>query len=188
MKTHKENIDDIIHELSVYSSQSALKTLYVTYFNQLIKFVILYVDSTVVAEEIVSDVFLAVWNNRKTLTNISNFNSYVYKIAKYKSIDYLRSRRTEQIELGEIPIDAFTRTVTTPENDLISKENIIQLNEAIDKLPVKYKLAFKLVREDKMKYKEVASILNVSIKTIEAYITHSVKTLREVLKQNMQSE
>lgn len=188
METHKDNIEDIISQLSVHSSQSALKTLYVIYFNQLIRFVILYVGSTVVAEEIVSDVFLAVWNNRKTLTSISNFNSYVYKIAKYKSIDYLRSRQMEQIELGEIPIDAFIRTMTTPENDLISKENIDQLNKAIDKLPAKCKLAFKLVREDKMKYKEVASILNVSIKTIEAYITLSIKTLRETLKQNMLSE
>lgn len=186
MKMHKENIEDIIFQLSVYDSQSALKTLYMIYFNQLIKFVILYVDSTVVAEEIVSDVFLAVWNNRKTLTDVSNFNAYVYKIAKYKSIDYLRSRqKSDHIDLGEIPADVFAGTMTTPENDLISKENIIQLNEAIDRLPVKCKLAFKLIREDKMKYKEAASILNVSIKTIEAYVTASIKVLREALKHNM---
>ncbi len=188
MGTRKENMDDIIFQLSAHSSQSALKSLYVAYFNQLIKFVVLYVDSTVVAEEIVSDVFFAVWNNRKALRDIDNFNCYVYKIAKYKSIDYLRSRQMRQFELGEIPIDAFVCTMTTPENDLISKENINLLNEAIDKLPVKCKLAFKLIREDKMKYKEVASILNVSTKTIEAYITSSVKILRESLKKNMESE
>lgn len=188
METHKENINDIIYQLSVYSSQSALKALYIIYFNRLIKFVILYVDSGVIAEEIVSDIFLAIWNNRKNLRNITNFNSYIYKIAKYKSIDYLRSRQAEQINIEEIPTNIFAHTINTPESDLITKENICQLNEAINRLPIKCKLAFKLIREDKMKYKEVASILNVSIKTIESYITLSIKTLREVLKKNLQSE
>lgn len=87
----------------------------------------------------------------------------------------------EQIELNEIPLDLFTQTDTTPEDDLISKERINQLNKAIDALPAKCKMAFKLVREDKLKYKEVAEILDISIKTLEAHLANAVKKLRDSL-------
>ena len=87
----------------------------------------------------------------------------------------------EQIELNELSIDLFIHTETTPEDDLISKERINRLNKAIDSLPNKCKIAFKLVREDKLKYKEVAAILDISVKTVEAHLASAIKKLRESL-------
>lgn len=188
MKIQSENLPEIIRQLSANDSQSALKSLYIIYFDPLIRFVTLYVGSIVVAEEIVSDTFLAVWNNRHFLINISNFTSYIYKIAKYKSVDYLRTRYVEPINLGDISMDLFSCTETTPEKELISKESIQRLNRVIDQLPTNHKLAFKLIREDKMKYKEVASILDVSVKTIEAYMTSTIKTLMDAMRKEIQSE
>ena len=87
----------------------------------------------------------------------------------------------EQVSLDEISIDLFTSTETTPEEELISQEGIHRLNLAIDSLPAKCKMAFKLVREDKLKYKEVAAILDISVKTLEAHLTNAVRKLRETL-------
>ncbi|MFV0581375.1 MAG: RNA polymerase sigma-70 factor [Parabacteroides gordonii] len=167
--------------MALTDSQTALKSLYLAYFQRLMRFTKLYVSSSVEAEEIVSDTFLAVWNNRKSLLKVSNFDSYIYSIARHKAISYYRSIHMEQIELNEIPLDLFTQTDTTPEDDLISKERINQLNKAIDALPAKCKMAFKLVREDKLKYKEVAEILDISIKTLEAHLANAVKKLRDSL-------
>lgn len=167
--------------MALTDSQTALKSLYLAYFQRLMRFTKLYVSSSVEAEEIVSDTFLAVWNNRKSLLKVSNFDSYIYSIARHKAISYYRSIHIEQIELNEIPLDLFTQTDTTPEDDLISKERINQLNKAIDALPAKCKMAFKLVREDKLKYKEVAEILDISIKTLEAHLANAVKKLRDSL-------
>ena len=83
--------------------------------------------------------------------------------------------------LDEISIDLFTSTETTPEEELISQEGIHRLNLAIDSLPAKCKMAFKLVREDKLKYKEVAAILDISVKTLEAHLANAVRKLRETL-------
>ena len=60
---------------------------------------------------------------------------------------------------------------------------IQRLNRAIEALPPKCKMAFKLVREDKLKYKEVASILEISIKTVENHLVNAVKKLRETLSE-----
>lgn len=181
MSNHREDIAQWICEMALTDSQTALKSLYLAYFQRLMRFTNLYVNSTVEAEEIVSDTFLAIWNNRKSLLKVTNFDSYIYSIARHKAISYYRSIHIEQIELNETSIDLFIHTETTPEDDLISKERIDQLNNAIDALPAKCKIAFKLVREDKLKYKEVAAILDISIKTLEAHLANAVKKLRDSL-------
>lgn len=170
-----------ICEMAMNDSQAAFKSLYLAYFQRLIRFTKLYVSSAVEAEEIVSDTFLAVWNNRKSLLKVTNFDSYIYSIARHKAISYYRTIHMEQVELNEITIDLFMHTETTPEDELISKERIGQLNAAIDALPNKCKVAFKLVREDKLKYKEVAAILDISVKTLEAHLSNAIKKLREAL-------
>lgn len=182
LNCHKEDIAQWVCELAQNDSQTAFKSLYKAYFQRLMRFTNIYVSSTVEAEEIVSDTFLAVWNNRKSLLKIANFDSYIYTIARHKAISYYRSIHMEQIELNDISIDLFTHTATTPEDDLISKERIAQLNNAIDALPAKCKTAFKLVREDKLKYKEVAAILDISVKTLEAHLATAIKKLREALR------
>ena len=55
------------------------------------------------------------------------------------------------------------------------------MNEAINNLPEKCKLTFKLVREEKMKYREVAEVLGISQKTVEAHLSKAVKILRQIL-------
>ena len=158
-------------EIALSDSQTAFKSLYLAYFQRLMRFTSLYVPSSVEAEEIVSDTFLSLWNNRKSLPEISNFDSYIYGI--------------EKVQIDENTIDLFAHTDTTPEEELISKECIDHLNEAINTLPDKCKMAFKLIREDKMKYKDAANILEISVKTLEAHIATAVRKLRESLAKEI---
>lgn len=168
-------------EMAFSDSQVALKSLYMAYFGPLMRFTGIYISSPAEAEEIVSDTFLAIWNNRKQLPGVANFDSYIYKIAQHKAISFYRKQHMEQVSLEEIPIALFASTETTPEEELISREEIKRLNRAIDSLPAKCKVAFKLVREDKLKYKEVAAILDISVKTLEAHLANAVRKLREAL-------
>lgn len=179
-----ENRDDIMQwvcKMALADSQVALKSLYMTYFGPLMRFTGMYVSSPAEAEEIVSDTFLAIWNNRKQLPDVVNFDSYIYMVARHKAISFYRKQHMEQVSLDEISIDLFTSTETTPEEELISQEEIRRLNQAIDSLPAKCKMAFKLVREDQLKYKEAATILNISVKTLEAHLANAVRKLREAL-------
>lgn len=170
--------------MAISDSQPAFKSLYMAYFPKLMRFVSLYVSSSVETEEIVSDTLLAVWNNRRALPDITNFDSYIYTIAHNKVISYYRIKQTKKVDLEENDIDFFIHTDTTPEEELINKESIARLNAAINSLPNKCKMAFKLVREDKLKYREVATILDISIKTLEAHLATAVRKLREALSND----
>lgn len=151
------------------------------YYLRLTRFIGLYVSSSVDIEEIISDTFLALWDNRKRLMEVTNFNSYIYGIARHKAISFSRKKQIESIDIDEYPMDLFARTETTPEDNMISKEAIQNINSAINSLPEKTKITFKLIREDNLKYKEVADILGISIKTVEAHMSIAVRKLREAL-------
>ena len=84
--------------------------------------------------------------------------------------------------MESIPIDLLAQSHVTPEDILISKEKVEKINRAINSLPNKCKLAFKLVKENQLKYKEVSEILNISIKTLEAHLTTAMKKIRENIK------
>lgn len=184
MRQLPDEILQWIHEIAYSGSEDAFKSLYVAYFRRLMRFVVPYVSTPQEAEEIVSDAFLALWENRKSLFGVSNVEAWLYTITRNKTISYLRSLHAKEIALEE-SADAFLYTETTPEDELISKEGVERLNAAINSLPAKCKIAFQLVREDKMKYKDVARILNISIKTVETHISTAVKKLRECLSADI---
>jgi RNA polymerase sigma-70 factor (ECF subfamily) len=155
------------------------------YYKRLMRFTGLYVPSPAEAEEVVSDVFLSIWNSRKQLPGIPNFDSYIYSIARNRAISHYRLQHMETVELKEREVDLFFRTDTTPEDELIAKEDIDRLNAAINSLPDKCRTVFKLVREDKLKYREVATILDISVKTVEAHLAIAVRKLIEALSPDI---
>lgn len=184
MERISNEIPQWICEIALSDSQTAFKSLFMAYHQRLTRFTSLYVSSSLEAEEIVSDTFMTLWSNRRSLPEVSNFDSYIYTIARHKAISLYRTQHMEKVELDEKNIDLFIHTETTPEEELISKECINHLNEAINTLPDKCKMAFKLIREDKLKYKEAATILDISVKTLEAHITTAIRKLREELKSS----
>ena len=95
-------------------------------------------------------------------------------------MNYLRKRNLPTVNLDEMPLDLFARTSTTPEDDCISAETVREINRAIESLPPKCKLAFKLVREDRMSHREAAETLYISVKTLEV---HAVQKIREALRK-----
>jgi len=183
LENNSKKITQWLCELALANSQAALKSLYVAYNQKLIRFIGLYVSSFVDIEEVLSDTFLALWNNRESLLDVTNFNSYIYGIARHKAISFCRKKQIENVDVEDFFIDLFYHTETTPEDNLISKEEIANINAAINALPEKTKITFKLIREDNLKYKEVAEILGISIKTVEAHMATAVRQLRETLEK-----
>ena len=120
-----ENRDDIIQwacEMALSDSQTALKSLYMTYFGPLMRFTGMYVSSPAEAEEIVSDTFLAIWNNRKQLPGISNFDSYIYTVARHKAISYYRKQHMERYRWTKSPSTFSHRPKRLPKKSLSAKK------------------------------------------------------------------
>jgi RNA polymerase sigma-70 factor (ECF subfamily) len=182
LKEIQTNIKQLLEAVSCEDSEQAFKSLFQAYSGRIMRYIHLFVKPREAAEELVEDVFFAIWEQRKTLHEINDFNAYIYTIARFKAFNYLRISKPDFIDLEAIPIDLFASTITTPEDDFISKELVEAANKAIEQLPPKTKIAFKLVREDGLKYKEAAECLGISVKTLEAHLTAAMKAISQILR------
>ena len=134
------------------------------------------------AEEVVSDVFFEVWKNRKELAKIANMSAWLKTIAYRKAISYLR-KETGKNEMSFDGIEEFVfAPVQSPDEEMISKEEMQKINNAIQQLPPKCKHVFFLAKMDGLPYKDIAEILNISVKTINNHIAFALEEIAKCLK------
>ena len=91
----KTAIAELQQRIALFEDMDAYKELYRLYFDGLQRFAYSFVKSSEVAEEIVSDVFIKIWQIRNRLTEIDNLQVYLYTIARNFSINYIQ--RTQKI-------------------------------------------------------------------------------------------
>ena len=170
-------INQLIHRISLYDDPVAYKELFILYHARLIHFSCLITGTRESAEEVVSDVFMKFWNNRHSLTRIENFHLYAYIATKNRSINYLqRQNREKTFSLDDMVVE-FRSLYYDPEQLMITAEMFSRIRQAISLLPPRCQLIFKLIREDGLKHREVAELLNLSLKTVENQMTIALRKI-----------
>ena len=158
------------------NDNKSFEQFFFIYNNRLIKFCELYVNKKEIAEEIVADVFVNFWHQRIRMLEVENLETYIFISVKNRSLNHLR--KNSAVQLVEIE-DSHSEIVaySNPEAEIERKELFFKLDQAIDTLPQQCKIIFQLVKEDGMKYKEVAEILNISHKTVQTQVLRAMKKL-----------
>ena len=155
------------HRVALLDDQQAYKELFTSLYSYLYHFARTLVRAKEPAEEIVSDVFIKVWEKRRELKKIDNLKVYLYITTRNMAFNYLdKQKRTPTDHLEDIPAE-FTSVYFDPEQLMITADMLTLIQKAIDQLPPKCRMIFKLAKEDGLKYREVAEIMNVSVKTVE---------------------
>jgi len=171
---------DVLFEQIAVGNADAFRQLYDRYYLQVYRFASYFVDSSQLVEEITSDVFCVIWQYRKKLSGIKYFERYLYTIAKNKAFHYLRStNKMTQTDLETIQYKLLHKV--DPEYVAIDKELSVTLKEAIDELPERCRLIFLMAREEDLKYREIAEILSISEKTVNAQMVLAIKKLSKRL-------
>lgn len=157
--------------------ETALKDLYDAYAGKLFHFAYAIVHSKEMAEEIIEDVFIKVWQKRSHIVAIENLTFYLFITTKNIACNYLRKyKRRKNICLDELSLPYYYINVS-PEDVFITSETLQGINKAINELPPQCRIIFKLIKEDGLKYKDVAALLNLNIKTIENQMGIALKKL-----------
>jgi RNA polymerase sigma-70 factor (family 1) len=170
-----------IRELQVriarFDDQQAYKELFTSLYSYLFQFAKTLVKAKEPAEEIISDVFIKVWEKRKELEKIENLKLYLYVSTRNLSYNYLdKQKRSATNPLDNVQAE-FTSVYFDPEQLLITADMLSRIQKAIDQLPPKCKVIFRLAKEDGLKYREVAEILNISVKTVENQLAIAVQKI-----------
>ena len=164
-----KHLAQLTTRLSEEDDQAAFSELYIHFFPGLISYVFTILGDKSLAEDVVQDVFVKIWNNRKTLPAISNFSYYLYTAAKHTSFNHLVKNKTTT-EYLSYANNKISLHQDDPELAAIHKENIKLIESAINSLPERCRLVFRLIKEEGLKYKEVSQLLELSQKTVEAHM------------------
>jgi RNA polymerase sigma-70 factor (ECF subfamily) len=184
----KEEIENLQYKIANGNDQNAFGQLYIAFMPSLVQFAQSILKNKELAEEVVSDVFIKIWQNRTNILNIANFKLYLYVSTKNTSFNYLsRHFRKEVVSLDEmsLPISSISYN---PEEMMITSEVINRINAAISMLPPRCKLIFKLVKEDGLRYNEIADLLNISVKTIDNQMAIAVKKIGNAINFDLKTE
>lgn len=160
--------DPVVFE-SVFKQYYALLTLFANK----------YLNDLHLAEEIVSDVFTFLWERRDSLMFTTSLQAYLYRMVQNRCLNFLKHRKIENEYVNYVLRNNLLDQVAEEASSVcFSRELEEQINKAIDTLPVKCKMIFKMSRFKHLKNKEIARILNISPKTVERQITIALEKLR----------
>lgn len=173
-------INDVLLYKIAGGDEEAFRIFYDSYYLQVYRFASYFADSSLLIEEVVSDVFCIIWEYRKKLSEIDSFDKYLYTITKNRALYYLR--KESKITFTEL--EAVSNTLSDdidPEYIATDRELTTSLKQAIDELPERCRLIFLMAREEGLKYKEIAEILSISEKTVNAQMVIAIKKLSKRL-------
>lgn len=175
--------NDFLIRLLKADDETAFREIYTRHWKPLFTSAYYRIGSKDIATELVQNLFLHLWDKRKSLS-IVNIEHYLQKAIKNRVINYFESmliQRKYQQHIRETSREQSTDTEATIQyNDLYQA-----FEKALEQLPPKTRDVFRLSRFEHLSVKEIAQQLNISEKTVEYHITSSLKTLRINLKDFM---
>lgn len=177
----KTDLTQLWSKICLEDDTKAFEKLYYALFNKLIKFSIYYVNRRETAEDIVSEVFVKCWNNRKELGHVEYPESYLFIAVKNQSLQHLK--KYSNVYMVEVEEHGFRLVdYSDPSKKIERKELHHQLDQAIEALPAQARMVFRLIKENGLKYKEVAEILDISPRTVQTQLFRAIAKLRTALK------
>lgn len=179
------NIHELFDRIRFEQDESAFNALYRMMAVKLSRFASAFVEDTGACKELVNDVFLRLWLNRFNLVHIGNVQVYLYISVKNACLNYIKSTSSRRQRELNASGSLYFQLNADPSELLISKELHAEIIKAVNDLPPRCKLIFKMVKEDGLSSKEVAGILELSDKTVFAQLAIALKRIESVIKSHL---
>ncbi len=153
--------------------------VYKTYQSPLVNFAFFYLKNEQESIDLVQEVFMAIWEKKDTYPVTKNTKAYLMTSVKNRCLNLLTRKKIEQNS-----IDILEDIIISPDTTLLNmeaKQMESKIKTLINNLPEKCKVIFILSRFEHMSYKEIATLLDISVKTVENQIRNALKMLRKNL-------
>ncbi len=160
----------------------AFDAVFEKYSNRLFGFALKYLRSKEVAEGLVQDVFLKIWENRNTLKKDSSLKSYLFTIAYHNICKFFRKKQLQ--EKLEEKISLVSDISVDPEEQIDYQSTLEQIEKLIEKLPPKQKTIFLKSRKEGKSTREIAEEMHLAPGTVDNHISAALKFLRKHVSGN----
>lgn len=156
----------------------AFEKIYHLYKRKMIVAALRLLKSPELAEELVQNLFLKIWEQRLRIDVNQSLNAYLYKVAKNMAYDTFRKISRDR-QLQEHLIKATAIVYDHVDDYIYNKENKRQLSDAISLLPPQQQKVFTLCKLEEKSYEEVGQLLNITTGTVNNHLTRANQSIRE---------
>jgi len=161
--------------------ESAFDTLFRSHYAHLVRMAESVVRERALAEEVAQEVMLELWRRRETLRVEQTFRAYLLRSTRNRALNQVRHQRVVAREAAIAAIDS--PSAPSVEEEMLGTELEQAVRAAIDALPEKCREVFQLSRDHGLRYAEIASTLEISVKTVEKRMGQALAELRDRLEQ-----
>lgn len=176
---NKLNLDKILIDLA-NDNEEPLEDLFYHYYPRLYNFSRSFLKIEEGIDDILQEVFVKIWQNRKKISSAETFNSFIFTITRNLLLNELRSRLNNEKKKEEIESYSVAQEYSSMEqieyHEL--KEKVIEI---VNDLPKRQKEIFILSRKEGLSHKEIAEKLGIKTKTVEYHISLSISFLKSKL-------
>ncbi len=161
----------------------AFELLFKRHYKPLCRRVNTMLNDEEATEDVVQALFIKIWESRETIQTPDSVAAYLFTAARNRALNYIKSQSRKSS--NEVPLtNLHDESDNRMEEQMDAKELQKALYAAIDALPEKRREVFVLSRFEGKSYKEIAEIMQISVKTVEAQMGKALSTLREFVKNN----
>ncbi|RKD90916.1 RNA polymerase sigma-70 factor [Mangrovibacterium diazotrophicum] len=134
------------------------------------------------AREVVQELFIYLWEHQQRLSEVKSIKTYIFSAIRYNSIRKRKASREKTLEISDVPEE---EVMVDFQSELEYAQLQEQILEAIDSLPPQCQRIFKMSRFERMTYKQIAEVLNISPKTVEVQISKALRGLQKSFDSNL---
>ncbi len=173
------DLHHLLFRIAELDERKAFSLFFKLYHAKMLLLANIFVPSPQIAEDVVSEVLVKLLRHRKKTFRKKNFLGFLYTCIKNQSLDYIRkNKKHRHLNLTKDNIDFLVQHKSNPCSDLAGKEFEEIIFNCIESLPPRRKLVYKLVKDDGLSYKQVASLMDISSRTVEVQLRLAMRHIK----------
>ena len=176
-------ISEALLKQVITGDRKAFRSFYDLSYPLVYRFVYYFLPHKEDCEEVVSEVFYNIWKQKEYLLSIDNLKSWLYIVSRNEAFHYIKQKeKYANISIDDMAVE-LSVDASSIDGQMIEKEMLYVYNSAIEELPERCKLVFLMVREERLKYKEIAEILSIKEGTVEQQMNIAIRKVMASVKK-----
>ncbi len=174
--------DEVIRKVAA-GDRRAFRSFYDAVYPLAYRFIHYFLPNPADCEEVVSEVFFIFWKERRSLTDKNDLKAWIYTVCRNEAYHYIRQmERAVNVSIDDMPVELMVER-STVDGAMIEEEMLEIYNKAVRELPERCKLVFLMVREERLKHKEVAQILQIAEGTVEQQMNIAIRKIVDTVRR-----
>lgn len=175
-------IKSLFQRITRNDDKKAFTIFYKKYHPKLLTFALRFLPSLQDAEDVVSEVMIKLLKQRKRLSTIANGEGYLYQAVKNQSLNHLKKNHQRHFLSFEVEEATQIASGIQPIHLLLEGELMACITQTVNAMPPQRKLIYNMIKNDGLKCKMVADLLEVSDKTVKKHLELAIRDLKKVIE------